>query len=94
MPSSAARVTSETPHDPLHMQVFDDDDLVFAYELTEFVEMIFPGTRDRHGEMGQPNVNADRLALGGGHGRQRVAVVSQDRRVELAAGGFTAHLAN
>jgi hypothetical protein len=37
------------------------------------------------GEMGQPNVDADRLALGG-HRRQHLAVVGQNGRMKLAAG--------
>lgn len=34
-------------HDTLHIQVFDNDDLVFVYEpTTEFVKVVLPGTRN------------------------------------------------
>ena len=122
-------------HDPLHMQVLDDDDLVFVYDASrQLVQVISSGARDTlmgaghqspgfvpavrsffltrefalfpfqvlfrltqmtgvlelrsvagDGKMGQPDIDADRLAIGR-HGRHHLAVVGQDGGMKLATG--------
>jgi hypothetical protein len=48
-PSRVSRGFRETVvrHDPLHIQILDHDDLIFAYEpMTEFVKMVASGARN------------------------------------------------